>query len=198
MSATPNIIRVLGIDPGLASTGWGAIKWDVSKRKAVLIDYGVVETPAGAPLARRLETIYTGLTAVIERIKPSVAAVEQLYFARNVQTAMAVAHGRGAAILATARRNLELIELSPPQIKQALTGHGRASKEQIQLMVRALLELKTIPRPDHAADALAAALCHVQMRGLNEQIAQATPRASGAEDDPRKMLLARSRRRRRR
>ncbi|MCL5271674.1 MAG: crossover junction endodeoxyribonuclease RuvC [bacterium] len=187
------VLRVLGIDPGLADVGWGLIDWRERDRRASLVDYGVIRTPAGAPLPRRLDLIYTGLTQLIERTRPAVAAVEELFFAKNVKTAMVVAHGRAACLLATAREGLELAEYTPLQIKQALTGHGRAAKLQVQLMVRAVLGLAEVPRPDHAADALAAALCHAHSLGMNEKVARARA-ATGADgnplEDPRKLLLA--------
>jgi crossover junction endodeoxyribonuclease RuvC len=163
------------------------------------VDYGVVRTTQEQPLSERLERIYRDLETLIDRHQPSVAAVEQLYFARNVKTAMVVAHGRAACILATARRHLELVEYTPLQIKQALTGHGRASKEQVQKMVRVLLGLSSIPRPDHAADALGAALCYVQSLAMNAKIARATAPATQTEvpENPLKVLLAQARRSRR-
>ncbi len=196
---------VLGIDPGLASTGWGVIIWDLAKGKAALDRYGVIETPANTPMAQRLDMIFSAMSAVIETHHPTVAVVEELFFSKNVKTAMSVAQGRAASILATARRELTLHEFTPNQIKQALTGSGRADKRQVQLMVRAMLNLEDIPRPDHAADALAAALgyCH----GLN--ITEKREAAAGAVNDQyeavgnddiaaRKALLGMSRRGRRR
>jgi len=201
-------LRVLGIDPGLADVGWGAIDSPRDGAAARLVDYGVIQTAAGDSLAARLDQIYQRLSGLIERVKPDVVAIEQLFFAKNVKTAMVVAHGRAACILATARGGVSVCEYTPLEIKQALTGHGRASKEQVQRMVRVVLRLTEIPRPDHAADALAAALCHVHSLPLREKIDRARGKlaAAGAkaaaavngpdEMDPRKLLLAQQRRRR--
>ncbi|HOE95020.1 MAG TPA: crossover junction endodeoxyribonuclease RuvC [Candidatus Sumerlaeota bacterium] len=197
----PPTLRVLGVDPGLADVGYGLIDWQGTRRRGSLVAYGVIQTPPGTPLAQRLDTIYQSLAELIETHRPDAVAVEQLYFARNVKTAMVVAHGRAACILATARRRIELFEYTPLQIKQALTGHGRAGKAQVQMMVRAVLGLETIPRPDHAADALAAALCHAHSLMFRDKVDQAARRAaaaaadsSGDGQDPRKLLLARARR----
>ena len=201
-------LRVLGIDPGLADVGYGVIDWPREGHAASLVDYGVIQTAAGESLAARLDQIYQRLSGLIERVKPDVVAIEELFFAKNVKTAMVVAHGRAACILATARSGVSVCEYTPLEIKQALTGHGRASKIQVQMMVRAVLRLSEIPRPDHAADALAAALCHVHLLPLQEKIDRAksklgaaAPKAASAgkgpdEIDPRKLLLAQQRRRR--
>ena len=195
-------LRVLGIDPGLADVGWGAIECGVDGL-CRLIDYGVIRTGPEAPLPERLGTIHGAVGELMGRIAPRAVAVEQLYFAKNVKTAMIVAHGRAACILAIAGHSATLREPTPLQIKQALTGHGRAGKRQVQAMVRALLGLAEVPRPDHAADALAAALCHIHMMGLEARMESALAAALGEdtmEPDPRKALLmqARSRRRGRR
>lgn len=196
-------LRVLGIDPGLADVGFGVIDWRADLSKGKLVTQGLIQTRAGRPLAERLHEIYTQLTAVIEETHPDVTAVEELFFAKNVKTAMVVAHGRAACILATASRRVAVCEYTPLQIKQALTGHGRASKQQVQWMVRALLGLEEVPKPDHVADALAAALCHVHSLALTEKIIKATggngaDAPCAAELDPRKMLLAQVRRKHRR
>jgi len=195
-------LRVLGIDPGLANVGYGVIDWHPDRSQGQVVEYGVIQTRVGDALPARLEKIHDQLTALVERLKPSVAAIEQIYFARNVKTAMVVAHGRAACVLATSRRRLEVVEYTPLQIKQALTGHGRAAKRQVQMMVRSLLNLDQMPRPDHAADALATALCHVHSLALNKKIEQAhgdtdNGRPEDAED-PRKALLASRRRKGRR
>lgn len=200
------VLRVLGIDPGLADVGWGLIDWTERSSKARLVDYGVIQTPAGSPLAERLDQIYSRLSAIIEKFCPDAVSIEELYFAKNAKTAMVVAHGRAAAVLATARRRVRLCEYTPLQIKQALTGHGRAGKMQVQMMVKAVLGLETIPKPDHAADALAAALCHVHSLALREKIDRAQARAADLpcreprldeELNPRKALLAQMRTRKR-
>lgn len=199
----PGSLRVMGIDPGLADIGWGVIDWRADLSKGSLVAKGLIQTRAGRPLAERLHEIYTQLSAVIEENHPDVTAIEELFFAKNVKTAMVVAHGRAACILATASRRVAVCEYTPLQIKQALTGHGRAGKEQVQWMVRALLGLDEIPKPDHVADALAAALCHVHSLALTAKIQKATgaigaEAPSAAELDPRKMLLAQIRRKGRR
>ncbi len=156
-------MRILGIDPGLAIVGYGVIEVD-DKNKAKVVDYGVVETPKGEGLAQRLVMIERGIIQLIETFHPDEIALEELFFAKNVTTAMSVAHARGV-ILATCVKNCgNLYEYTPLQIKQAITGYGRATKQQIQAMVKTLLSLKEIPKPDDAADGLAIALTHKQTR----------------------------------
>lgn len=150
---------VMGIDPGTATTGYGLIQEDEGNLECA--GFGVVITPAGEPMEARLQLIYRDLSEVIEQHQPSTVAVEKLFFHRNVTSAMAVGQGRGVALLAIAHRGLRAAEYSPLEVKQAVTGYGKASKSQVQLMVRALLNLEDIPRPDDAADALAVAICHV-------------------------------------
>ncbi len=190
-------LRVLGIDPGLADVGWGAVE-QRPDGICVLLGYGVVRTAAGEPLPERLGQIHRAVGALVAEYAPAVVAVEQLFFAKNVKTAMVVAHGRAACILATAGSGAALREYTPLQIKQALTGHGRAGKAQVQAMVRVVLGLPEIPRPDHAADALAAALCHVHSLGLDSKVERALAAVgeSGAAA-PNKALLAQMRTRRR-
>lgn len=151
-------MRVIGIDPGTAITGWGIIEGDGND--LALVAGGVITTPAGTPLPQRLQTIYHELTAIIEQWQPETAALEDLFFSKNAKTALAVGHGRGAAMLALANANLSIAEYKPLEVKQALTGHGGADKRQMQQMVKLLLALDDIPRPDDAADALAVAICH--------------------------------------
>lgn len=151
-------MRILGIDPGTGILGFGII--DVDPRgKATLVDAGVIRTPVKQADSERLNTIYEELHEIITTNKPQVMSVEKLFFARNVTTAMSVSQARGVVLLCGKQHGLELHEFTPMQIKQALTGYGRADKKQIQEMVRVLLGLKEIPRPDDAADALAAAIC---------------------------------------
>jgi crossover junction endodeoxyribonuclease RuvC len=190
-------LRVLGIDPGLADIGWGVIDWTTGAGRAQLVEYGAIRTKAGEELADRLRQIHDALAAIVARMNPAVVAVEQLFFATNVKTAMSVAHGRAACILGAAPGRL-FFEYTPLQIKKALTGHGQAGKLQVQMMVRALLGLKTIPRPDHAADALGAALCHVHSLALAGKVAAATPRADTDAEKPIKAVLAMARGRKRR
>lgn len=149
-------MRILGIDPGTGIVGFGVI--DVIGQKKVMIDAGVIRTPAHQPLQERLITIYDEITEIIATNKPQVMAIEQLFFGRNVTTAISVSHARGVIMLTAQQAGLQIVEYTPPQIKQALTGTGRADKKQVQEMVMLLLKLKEVPQPDDCADALAAAL----------------------------------------
>ncbi len=151
-------MRILGIDPGTGILGFGVI--EVDKGKAQLVDAGVIRTPAKEDDAVRLETIFDELTDVIKETKPAEMSVEKLFFAQNVTTAMTVSQARGVVLLCGRQAGLTIYEYTPLQIKQALTGYGRADKNQIQEMVRVILQLKEIPKPDDCADALAAAITH--------------------------------------
>lgn len=154
-------MRIIGIDPGTGILGFGVI--DFEKNKTKIIDAGVVTTPAHTPVEDRLEDIFDSLTEIIKETKPEVMAIEKLFFARNVTTAISVAEARGVAILTGKKGNMPIAEYTPLQIKQTLTGYGKASKQQMQEMVRVQLGLKNIPRPDDCADALAAAITHYRM-----------------------------------
>lgn len=154
-------MRILGIDPGTGILGFGVI--EVVKNKSRLVTAGVIKTPAHTPLDERLEEIFDGLNEIIAETKPDQASIEKLFFARNVTTAMGVSHARGVAMLACKKAGLEIAEYTPLQIKQTLTGYGKADKKQVQEMVRLQLGLKEVPRPDDAADALAAAITHSLM-----------------------------------
>ena len=151
-------MRIIGIDPGTGILGFGVI--EVQKNKTVLVDAGVIRTPVKEDDAVRLQTIYDEISDIIAQSKPQEMAVEKLFFAQNVTTAMTVAQARGVILLAGMQSGLTIAEYTPLQIKQALTGYGRAEKKQMQEMVRVLLGLKEIPQPDDCADALAAALTH--------------------------------------
>lgn len=153
-------MRILGIDPGTGILGFGVI--DMVKNKAYLVDAGVIRTPVKEDDAVRLHTIYDELTSIIKETRPQFMSVEKLFFAQNVTTAMTVAQARGVVLLCGQQANLEIFEYTPLQIKQALTGYGRADKKQIQEMVRVTLDLKDTPKPDDCADAIAAALVHGQ------------------------------------
>jgi len=155
---------VLGIDPGTATTGYGVVNSEGGALS--LVSYGVIETPAGTPLPERLQMIYRGVTEVVRRCGPAEAAVEELFFSKNARTALAVGHGRGVALLALADAGLPVSEYKPAQIKQAITGYGQADKRQMQEMVRLLLGLESLPKPDDAADALAIAICHTNTQRL--------------------------------
>jgi len=157
-------VRVLGVDPGTAITGWGVVEGDGDALQ--MIAGGVITTPAGTPLPQRLQVIYRELTQLIEQWRPESAAIEELFFSKNAKTALAVGHGRGAAMLALANAGLPITEYKPLEVKQAITGHGGADKVQMQHMVKLLLQLDDIPRPDDAADALAIAICHVHSARL--------------------------------
>lgn len=157
-------MRIIGIDPGTGILGFGVI--DYKNGKTTMVDAGVITTPAHTPLPDRLLEIYEGLTGIIAETKPSVMAIEKLFFAQNVTTAMSVSHARGVAMLTGRQANLEIEEYTPLQIKQTLTGYGRADKKQVQEMVKIQLGLSVVPKPDDAADALAAAImCAMLSRG---------------------------------
>lgn len=154
-------MRIIGIDPGTGILGFGVV--DVAGGSSKLVTAGVIRTPAHTPLDERLEEIFDGLTEIIAETNPTVMSIEKLFFARNVTTAMSVSHARGVAMLAGRKARLEIAEYTPMQIKQSLTGYGKADKKQVQEMVRMQLKLKEIPKPDDAADALAAAITHQMM-----------------------------------
>jgi len=150
---------VLGIDPGTAITGYGLIREEADSLQAVA--YGTITTPSDWALPQRLAHLHRELSDLIALHRPASAAVEQLFFSRNVRTALAVGHARGVVLLALAQAGVPISEYTPLAVKQAVTGYGRADKRQIQEMVRILMSLPDIPRPDDAADALAIAICHL-------------------------------------
>ena len=151
-------MRVLGIDPGTAITGYGVIEGEGDS--LVVTTYGAVTTPANQPLAQRLQHIYRELRALITEWHPDSAAVEELFFSKNARTALSVGHARGVALLALTQAGLPIQEYKPAEVKQAVAGYGNAPKQQVQGMVQLLLNLDEMPRPDDAADALAVAICH--------------------------------------
>lgn len=151
-------MRIIGIDPGTGILGFGVIESD--GHKSQMVDAGVIRTPVKEDDAVRLQTIFEELSDIITQTKPAEMAVEKLFFAQNVTTAITVAQARGVVLLAGQQAGLSIHEYTPLQIKQSLTGYGRAEKKQMQEMVRVLLGLKDIPQPDDCADALAAAICH--------------------------------------
>jgi crossover junction endodeoxyribonuclease RuvC len=153
-------MRILGIDPGTGILGFGVI--DVANGKTQLVDAGVIRTPVKEDDAVRLLTIYEELTDIIAATSPTVMSVEKLFFARNVTTAMTVSQARGVVLLCGMQASMKIYEYTPMQIKQAITGYGKADKKQMQEMVRVILGLKEIPKPDDAADAIAAALTCAQ------------------------------------
>ncbi len=155
-------MRILGIDPGTGILGFGVI--DIIKGNPVMVDAGVIRTPVHEDDSVRLQTIFEELTDIIVETKPDQMAVEKLFFARNVTTAITVAQARGVVLLAGRQAGLELFEYTPLQIKMAITGYGKADKKQVQEMVRLHLNLAEVPQPDDCADALAAALTCAQSR----------------------------------
>jgi crossover junction endodeoxyribonuclease RuvC len=161
---------VLGLDPGTASTGFGVIS--VSGNRLRALEYGVLETAPGIPPERRLEQIFDQMSDLLARHRPSATAVESLFFNANVRTALAVGQARGVTLLACSQAGCEVFEYTPQQIKQAVVGYGKASKEQVMEMVRVLLGLAQVPRPDHAADALGVAICHANTCGMRERVQQ--------------------------
>lgn len=156
---------VIGIDPGTAITGYGLVHEDESGNLTA-VAYGVVKTPAKQPMPLRLLQLYRELKEIVLLHRPDGAAVEKLFFQKNVRTALSVSQGRGVAILALAEAEIDVSEYTPLEIKQAISGYGGADKAQMQQMVRALLDLDEIPSPDDAADALAVAICHLHTRRL--------------------------------
>ena len=158
-------MRILGIDPGTGILGFGVV--DVKGSSFTLVTAGVIKTPPHTPLDERLEEIYDGLTEIIAETKPAILSIEKLFFAKNVTTAMSVSHARGVAILAGRKAGLPYAEYTPLQIKQTITGYGKADKNQVQEMIKLQLGLKEIPRPDDEADALGAAITHAMMSRTN-------------------------------
>ena len=163
---------VLGIDPGTAITGYGLVRED--DEGLALVDCGTITTAAGQPLSMRLQVIYRELGDIIQAHQPATSAVEELFFSRNVRTALSVGHARGVALLALADAGLDVHEYKPMEVKQAVAGYGGADKQQVQEMVRMLLRLDDVPQPDDAADAVAVAICHIHSARMASLIAEAT------------------------
>lgn len=153
-------MRILGIDPGIATIGFGLIAAD--KGNTSMLSYGAITTPAGLSLSKRLYQIDRDMEDLIGQLKPDVIAVEELFFNTNITTGIAVAHGRGVLLCAAERCGIPLYEYTPSQVKLAVTGYGKAEKRQVMDMTRRLLKLSAVPKPDDAADALALALCHAR------------------------------------
>ncbi|MCI9580936.1 MAG: crossover junction endodeoxyribonuclease RuvC [Oscillospiraceae bacterium] len=149
---------ILGIDPGIATIGFGVI--EARRGQNILKQYGVITTPAGLPLANRLLQISEDMDALIRQFQPDEMAVEELFFTKNITTGIAVAHGRGVILLSAQKLGLPIFEYTPMQVKQAVAGYGGAQKLQVMKMTQRLLKMKHLPRPDDAADALAIAICH--------------------------------------
>ncbi|HUS13469.1 MAG TPA: crossover junction endodeoxyribonuclease RuvC [Chloroflexia bacterium] len=176
---------VLGIDPGTAIMGYGLVSHasavqDEPPGGAAWLgmaglqagEFGALRTPAHMPLVERLPRLYAGLIDILREFQPGAVAIEELFFGRNVTTAISVGQARGVAVLAAAHCGLPIAEYTPMQVKQAVVGYGKATKDQVQQMVRMLLNLETVPQPDDAADALAIAICHLHTRSLDSLIAR--------------------------
>ena len=157
---------ILGIDPGLATLGYGVIEADNNRRR--LIQFGTLTTPAGQPMPQRLRAIFQGMNQLMDIYRPDDVAFEELFFSKNITTGMAVSAARGVALVAVVQRTENLYEYTPMQIKQAVTGYGGADKHQVQQMVKMLLNMKDIARPDDAADALAVALTHANSMNMKK------------------------------
>lgn len=155
----------IGIDPGIATTGYGIIETKGNTHRA--IDYGAILTPAHTPLPDRIHALYTELNAIIEKYQPQTMGIEELFFNKNVSTALIVGQARGVILLAGKNNNLPIANHTPSQVKMAVCGYGSADKKQVQKMVKSLLKLPEIPKPDDTADALAVAICHAHSNKLN-------------------------------
>lgn len=153
-------MRILGIDPGYATIGFGMV--ESSGAQVRIVTYGAITTPAGLPLSRRLYQIGTDMEELIGKLHPDVISIEELFFNTNITTGIAVAHGRGVILYAAEKCGIPLYEYTPGQVKLAVTGYGKAEKRQVMDMTRRLLKLRAVPRPDDAADALALAICHAR------------------------------------
>jgi crossover junction endodeoxyribonuclease RuvC len=166
-------VRILGLDPGTATVGYGLI--EIEDGQPSLVTYGVLSTsPEDGSTARRLQLVYQGLNELLEQYQPDAAAVEELFFGRNITTAIRVGQARGVLLLALANAGIPVAEYSPPKIKEAVSGYGKASKQQVQFMVQNLLDLDEIPRPDDAADGLAVALTHYQYYRFESMVSENT------------------------
>ena len=149
---------IMGIDPGFAITGYGIVKYEGNKFS--VLEYGAITTEASMKFSQRLLVLYDELEILIKKHKPDAISIEELFFNKNIKTALNVGHGRGVAVLAAAKSAIEIFEYTPLQVKQSVVGYGRAEKAQIQQMVKAILNLSAVPKPDDVADALAIAICH--------------------------------------
>ncbi len=165
-------VIVLGIDPGVANTGYGIVAHD--RGRLIALDGGVIETPAGQDAGERLATIHARVGELLDAYKPEAVAVEDLYFGANARSAFAVGQARGVVILAAGQRSIRCWSYTPQQVKAAVCGSGKAAKDQVQRMVQSLLSLTELPKPDHAADALAVAICHANGAPLRAALAKAS------------------------
>ena len=175
-------MRVLGIDPGSETTGWGVVEGD--GRRYRLIEYGTIKAPARERFSLRLLKISDGLEAVIARLEPDVCSIEEAFYATNVKVALKLGQVRGVALLIAERARLEIHEYSPRLVKQTVVGYGNAEKHQVQEMVRVLLSLSAVPEPHDAADALALAICHFHHAGSHQRLLAADARLNLATQSP--------------
>jgi crossover junction endodeoxyribonuclease RuvC len=161
---------VLGIDPGTATVGWAVL--EEKNNEIIPVAYGHISTEAGKKAEARLFEICDDLNKIIEKYRPQEAAIEEIFFFKNQKTVMAVAQARGAILLTLRQKNVKVSGYTPLQVKQALTGYGRAEKKQVQLMVKNIIKLKKLPKPDDTADAIALAVCHINSRKINSHNTQ--------------------------
>lgn len=177
-------VIVLGVDPGTAITGFGIVRAEGDRLE--LVDFGSIRTEAGAAMTHRLRDIHSSINHLIAKHQPDILAVEELFFNRNVTTAIAVGQARGVVLLSAALGGLEVFEFTPPQVKQAVTGYGRADKRQVQAMIKTILGLPEVPKPDDAADALAIAICAANSR-LRAALGVAVPAELNAATPKRRL-----------
>jgi crossover junction endodeoxyribonuclease RuvC len=163
----PDTLRILGIDPGTATTGWAVIEEKDCKLKAVA--YGSINTPKDKSEENRLYEIHRDLLEIIKKYQPKEAAIEKIFFFKNQKTVIPISQSRGAILLTLEQKRIKIFGYTPLQVKQAITGYGRAEKKQIQLMAKSILSLKSIPKPDDTADAIAVAVCHLNSRGMKNR-----------------------------
>jgi crossover junction endodeoxyribonuclease RuvC len=179
-------MRILGIDPGYALMGYGVIEQQGNRFKVV--DYGSISTEAGLPMPERLKYIYSSLMDIIAETEPETAALEELFYNTNAKTVINVGQARGVAVLACVNSGLQIYEYTPLQIKQALVGYGRAEKKQVQQMVKTILKLEKVPKPDDTADALAVAICHANSSAGSSRLAASIEKALAKEDRKKKRM----------
>jgi crossover junction endodeoxyribonuclease RuvC len=164
------MVRILGIDPGTAIVGWGILDCDKTGKNCMTVAYGHIETHKDTPMPKRLSEITDNILAILDKYNPDEVAVEELFYFKNAKTVISVAEARGVIVNTCFRQNIIVAEYTPLQIKQSLTGYGRADKVQMQKMIKSVLKLKNIPKPDDTADALAVALCHNNSRAFLQKI----------------------------
>jgi crossover junction endodeoxyribonuclease RuvC len=169
-------VRVLGIDPGSETTGWGVVEGDPDGRSYRMIEFGAVKLSSSAPFSSRLLKISRALEEVVDKLKPDACAIEEAFYANNPKVILKLGQVRGVALLIAERAALEIGEYSPRLVKQTVAGYGNAEKRQVQEMVRVLLGLRSIPQPHDAADALAVAICHFHHAGVRQRLMTAEPR----------------------